>query len=79
MQDLFPSRAQDLNVKPKVLLARTKKSLAHHRQALEKIALPYIDVDNSVQWALDELMEHFDDFEKHVIGTAEWLNEQIGT
>jgi|GEM_PF-6514352 len=79
MQDLFPSRAQDLNVKPKVLLARTKKSLNHYRAKLEQLALPYIDVDNSVQWALDELMEHFDDFEKHVIGTAEWLNEQIGT
>lgn len=72
---LFPTRAQSLGIKPKVMLARTKKSLAHHREALTRLALPYADIDNSVESALQDLLAAFDEFEAHVIGTAEWLNE----
>jgi hypothetical protein len=79
MADLFPSRAQSLGVKPKVLLARTQKSLSHYRAALAEFAAPYIDIDNSVQGALEDLMAAFDDFERHVRETATWLNEQPGT
>ena len=46
MGDLFPSRAQSLGVKPKVLLARTQKSLSHYRAALTEFAAPYVDIDN---------------------------------
>ena len=79
MADLFPSRAQSLGVKPKVLLARTQKSLGHYRATLAEFAAPYIDIDNSVQGALDDLMAAFDDFERHVRETVTWLNEQPGT
>lgn len=76
---MFPTRAQDLGIKPKVLLARTKKSLAFHREALTKLALPYADIDNSVEGALQDLLAAFDSFEAHVISTAAWLNEEMGT
>ena len=79
MGDLFPSRAQSLGVKPKVLLARTQKSLSHYRAALAEFAAPYVDIDNSVQGALDDLMAVFDDFERHVRETVTWLNQQPGT
>lgn len=76
---MFPTRAQDLGIKPKVLLARTKTSLAYQREALTQLALPYADVDNSVEGALQDLLAAFDAFEAHVIGTAEWLNEEAGS
>lgn len=79
MADLFPSRAQSLGVKPKVLLARTQKSLSHYRAALTEFAAPYVDIHNSVQGALDDLMAAFDDFERHVRETVNWLNQQPGT
>lgn len=79
MSDLFPSRAQSLGVKPKVLLARTQKSLGHYRAAITQFASPYIDIDNSVQGALDDLMCAFDDFERHVRESVAWLNDQPGT
>lgn len=76
---MFPSRADVTGVKPKVLLARTKKSLIFHREALSKLALPYADVDNSVAGALDDLLAAFDTFSSHVIATAEWLAEPLDT
>lgn len=79
MADLFPSRAQSLDVKPRVLLARTQNSLSHYRTALTEFAAPYVDIDNSVQGALDDLMAAFDAFDRHVRETVTWLNEQPGT
>lgn len=76
---MFPTRAQSLGVKPKVLLARIKKSLAYHREQLTKLALPFADIDNSVEGQLQELLAAFDHFQPHVIATAEWLNEEIGS
>lgn len=49
MTNLFPSRAQNLGIKPKVLLARTQKSLNHYRAGITEFAAPYVDIDNSVQ------------------------------
>lgn len=77
--NLFPTRAQALGVKPKVLLARTRKSLAYHREQLSKLAMPFAEVDNSVEGKLQELLAAFDDFQRHLISTAEWLNEEIGS
>lgn len=76
---MFPTRAQDLGIKPKVLPARTRKSLAFHREALTKLALPYADIDNSVEGALQDLLTAFDSLEDHVTSTAEWLNEEMGS
>lgn len=75
---MFPSRAEAIGIKPRVLLARTKKSLAYHREALSKLALPYADVDNSIAGALDDLLEAFDAFSLHLVETAEWLSEPLG-
>lgn len=76
---LFPTRAQAIGIKPKILLARTRKALAHHRYALAKLAEPYRDVDNSVEGALLELLAAFDIFQGYLITTAEWLNKEFPT
>jgi hypothetical protein len=72
---MFPTRAQQIGVKPKVLAARTLKALAHHRQRLTTLALPYADIDNSVEGALDDLLAAFDEFAGRINETIEWLNE----
>ena len=72
---MFPTRAQRIGIKPKVLLARTHKALAHHRHALSLLAQPNMDVDNSVEGALQELLFSFDTFANHVVATGEWLND----
>jgi len=41
--------------------------------------MPFADIDNSVEGQLQELLAAFDDFQTHVISTAEWLNEEIGS
>lgn len=76
---MFPTRAENVGVKPKVLLARTKKSLTFHKDGLTKLALPYADVDLSVEGAFQDLLAAFDTFEAHVVATAEWLNQEPGT
>ncbi len=76
---MFPTRAQDLGIKPKVLLARARKALRFHRTGLTALALPYADVDNSVASALEQLLAAFDAFEAHVVATAAWLCEETGT
>ncbi|WP_409562665.1 hypothetical protein [Hyphomicrobium sp. MC8b] len=79
MTSLIPSRAETLGVKPKVILALTKKQLAFHRERLTSLAAPYADVDNSVHGALAELLHAFDEFEAHVTDTAAWLYREPGT
>lgn len=75
MTGMFPTRAEQLHIKPKVLAARTRKALEHHRQRLTTLALPYADIDNSVEGALDDLLAAFDDFAARINDTVEWLNE----
>jgi hypothetical protein len=79
MRNLFPTRAENLAIKPKVLVARTRKALDHHRERLSTLAAPYAEIDNSVSGALSELMAAFDDFEAHVMATADWLEAEPGS
>jgi hypothetical protein len=79
MSSLFPTRADNVGVKPKVLLARTRKQLAFHRKRLSELARPYAEIDNSVEGALTQLLSAFDDFQAHVIQTADWLNNEPGS
>ena len=72
---MFPTRAEQIGVKPKVLRARTLKSLAYHRSGLERLAMPYTDIDNSLESALQDLLQAFDIFQTRVIETADWLND----
>lgn len=77
--DLLPTRAQCVSVSPKTLAARTRRTLKSVRKQLQPLAQPYIDVDNSVEGALDDLLTAFDAFEKHIEDTVTWLNEQPGS
>lgn len=80
---MFESRAQDIGMtggrSPKALAARTKRSLAKIRERLVELATPYQDVDSNVQFELDELVDHFDEFAKTLDDVTEWLNEEAGT
>lgn len=76
---MFPTRAQDLGIKPKVLIARTRKALRFHRTGMTSLALPYADIDNSIEGALQELLAAFEAFEAHVVATAEWLDQEANT
>lgn len=76
---MFPSRAQNLGIKPKVLAARTMKSIALQRERLTQLALPYAEVDNSVESSLQDLLAAFDTFAAHIKDTTQWLEQQPGS
>lgn len=73
--NLTPSRAQMLNVKPKVLAARSLKTLASIRKQLPNLAAPWAEIDNTVCMRVDQLMEEFDSFERYVKSAIDYLNE----
>ena len=77
--ELFQSRARALGVSPRSLAARTRRSLKSAREIIAKLALPYADIDNSVEGAQRELMAEFDHFEKTIGETVGWLEEPIGS
>lgn len=76
----FASRAATLlpsGVTPKVLRARTTKSVAELRKRIEQLSAPYEEVDNSVQGALHILMAAFDQFEERIKETQRYLDETL--
>lgn len=75
MSTMFPTRAEQLNIKPRVLAARTKKSLASLRERIKELSAPWIEIDNSIDGAQDALLAAFDQFEKDIDGSIEWLGE----
>lgn len=77
--DLFQSRARALGISPKTLAARTRRSLKVAREIIEKLALPYDEIDNSVEGALAPLLEQFSAFEQSILETVKWLEEPIGS
>ena len=74
-RSLFVSRAQAIGIKPKVLASRTKRSLKTMRGQMENLATPWVDIDNSLSGALDDLLRAFDDFSKAVDESVSWLEE----
>jgi hypothetical protein len=44
---MLPTRTEFIRVKPKVLLARTRKPVPFRKEAITKLALPFADVDLS--------------------------------
>lgn len=79
MATMFETRAQALHIKPKVLAARTRKSLASCRDQMTRLSAPWADIDNSVEGALQTLLSAFDDFSRQIDETVEWLNQEVGT
>lgn len=77
---MFESRAQNLGLvggrSPKAMAARTKRSLVSIRARIEKLALPYAEIDEGVEIQLQDLLVEFDEFENKITETAEWLLEE---
>ena len=77
---MFESRAQTLlpsGVTPRVLRGRTMKSVASIKERIDLLALPYAEVDNSVEAAKQHLMAAFEEFERHIIATQKYLEEEL--
>ena len=72
------TRAENIGIKPKVLAARTKRSLSSIREKIEKLSMPWMEIDNSVDGALDELIAAFDQFERCIQGSIDYLNDREG-
>ena len=77
--ELFQSRADAIGIKPKVLAARTRRSLASAKAILEKLALPWADIDNTVESNLAQLLNEFDTFEASLEDTIKWLLDPEGS
>lgn len=61
---------------PKRLAAQTRRSLNSARAKLERLAVPWAEIDNSVQYNLDTLLAAFDEFERSLEDSVEWLLEE---
>lgn len=75
---LFPRRRDVILPQgrtPARLAAQTKRSLDNIREQLGKLALPWDEIDNSVDGQLQELLSAFDKFERHVQDSVKWLEE----
>lgn len=76
MTDLVPTRAQQIGVKPRVLAARTKRSLKSPKKRLIELAVPWDEIDNSIEFELDQtLLPAFEAFEAKVDEAVQWLEE----
>lgn len=64
------------NMTPKRLAAQTRRSLNSARATIERLAIPWADIDNSVEVELRDLLEAFDKFEKGVKESVDWLLEE---
>lgn len=61
---------------PKRLAAQTRRSLNSARATLERLAVPWAEIDNSVEVSLATLLDAFEDFERDLKGSVEWLLEE---
>ena len=77
---MFETRAKTLlptGVTPKVLRGRTLRSVSSIKERIDSLALPYADVDTSVEAAKQRLMFAFEEFERHVLETQKYLEESL--
>ncbi len=70
-------RAMAGPMSPKKLAAVTRRSLNSARAKLERLAVPWQDIDNSIQGGLDVLLDAFDQFEREILAAVEWLEEEV--
>jgi hypothetical protein len=76
----FSSRAETIlptGITPKVLRARTTKSVAEIRKRIEQLSAPYEEVDNSIRGAVQVLTAAFDQFEERIKETQRYLDEAL--
>ena len=74
---LHRTRAEAISCKPKVLAARTKRSLKSIRERISKLAEPWAEIDDNLRLAVSDLLAEFDDFERSIDDTVEWLHETV--
>ena len=74
-RQMMRTRAELIGVKPKVLAARTKRRLKSIRARIEGLGAAFDEVDNSVTFEAQALLGAFDEFEKTVNQSVDWLNE----
>lgn len=77
---MFESRAQLIlpkGITPKRLKAQSLRSIAAIKQRIEQLAAPYMEVDNSIDGAMHELMAAFDEFENRINETQRFLEEGL--
>jgi hypothetical protein len=72
---MMQTRAELLDVKPKVLAARVRKRLATVRAQLAGIGAAFEDIDMTVVGAGEALMGHFDTFERTLQEAVTYLEE----
>lgn len=72
---MMQTREQLIGVSGKTLAARTMRTVASVRAQVAGLGAAFEDVDNSVVGAADELMRHFDDFERAVREAVDYLKE----
>ena len=72
---LHQTRAEAIGCKPKVLAARTKRSLKSIRERISKLAAPWEEIDDNLRLEVDELLAQLDAFEESIDETVEWLHE----
>jgi len=76
MSTLFPTRSEQIGIKPRVLAARTRKSLGSIRERIEELSRPWVEIDNSIEGARDELVAQFDEFARSIEESIRWLEEE---
>lgn len=72
---MMRTRAELLDVKPKVLAARVKRRLKTLRSQLTGIAAAFEDIDMSVVSAAESLEGAFEEFEQIVDESVRYLQE----
>lgn len=70
-------RCDAIGVKPKVLAARTRRSLRGLRERIDALAAPWMDIDDNIRLEVDELLAQFDEFERSIEETVKWLHEEV--
>lgn len=70
-------RAMAGHMTPKRLAANTRRSLNTARSILERLAAPWAEIDNTVEFNLGMLLVAFDEFESDIQGSVEWLLEDV--
>jgi hypothetical protein len=71
---MLATRAELIDVKPKVLAARVKRRIRTIRSQIEGIGAAFEDIDQTVVFEGEELLRAFNDYERTVNESVEWLN-----
>lgn len=72
---MLQTRAELLDVKPKVLASRVIRRLQNIRAQIDGIGAAFEDIDQTVVSGGNELLAAFEEYEQTVKDSVEWLNQ----